>query len=236
MPNRCERVVGFWLEHGGRPDLIATDLADMDDAGTLHEPSPPTDLGTYRNIDDWLAASPYLIGAAHAWSRRLFERFGPMMPGAAAEDRIMTFRAIVSGGALSLREPLVSLPAWRAVAQAALPLGSRTGGTDAAKAIASRWRNSRRCSATPIWRGVETGCVTRWRRSGSASCSSVRCSKRAEPAGVWHCWRVGKGRSRDCGCGCSCMRRVRRVCAGAMDQARRAPVAAGLTARVEDPW
>jgi glycosyltransferase involved in cell wall biosynthesis len=106
-PDRCRRVVEFWLEHGGQADLIATDLADMDDAGNLHERISPTDLGAYRNVEDWLAASPHLIGAAHAWSRRLFDRFGPMMPGAAAEDRIMTFRAIVSGGASSLREPLV---------------------------------------------------------------------------------------------------------------------------------
>jgi glycosyltransferase involved in cell wall biosynthesis len=106
-PNRCERVVEYWLEHERRPDLIATDLADMDETGAVHERMAPTDLGTYRSIDDWIAERPWLIGAAHTWSRRLFERFGPMMAGTAAEDQVMTFRAIVSGGALSLREPLV---------------------------------------------------------------------------------------------------------------------------------
>jgi hypothetical protein len=64
-------------------------------------------LGTYRSFDDWATRRPYVVGAAHAWSRRLFERFGDMMPGAMAEDQIMTFRAIMSGGARSLREPLV---------------------------------------------------------------------------------------------------------------------------------
>lgn len=106
-PNRCERVVEYWLEHDRRPDLIATDLADMDETGAVHERMAPTDLGTYRSFDDWVAQQPWLIGAAHTWSRRLFERFGPMMAGTAAEDQVMTFRAIVSGGALSLREPLV---------------------------------------------------------------------------------------------------------------------------------
>jgi glycosyltransferase involved in cell wall biosynthesis len=106
-PNRCERVVDYWLEQDRRPDLIATDLADMDETGAIHERMAPTDLGAYRSFDDWVAQRPWLVGAAHTWSRRLFERFGPMMAGTAAEDQVMTFRAIVSGGALSLREPLV---------------------------------------------------------------------------------------------------------------------------------
>ena len=106
-PTRCERVVDLWLARGRRPDLIATDLADMDEAGHIHERLSPTELDTYRTFDDWLARRPWLIGAAHTWSRRLFERFGPMLPGAAAEDQIMVLRAILSGGAVSLREPLV---------------------------------------------------------------------------------------------------------------------------------
>jgi GT2 family glycosyltransferase len=107
VPNRCERVVDFWLARDRRPDLIAADLADMDEAGNVHERVSPTELDTYRSFDDWLAGRPWLIGAAHTWTRRLFERFGPMLPGTAAEDQIMVLRAILSGGAVSLREPLV---------------------------------------------------------------------------------------------------------------------------------
>jgi glycosyltransferase involved in cell wall biosynthesis len=106
-PERCARVVDYWIAHECRPDLIATDLVDMDDAGQTHERIAPAELDTYRGFDDWLAQRPHLIGAAHTWSRRLFDRFGPLMAGAMAEDQLMTFRAIVSGGALSLREPLV---------------------------------------------------------------------------------------------------------------------------------
>lgn len=105
-PDRCERVVQFWLEHGRQPDLIATDLTSIDDAGDAHGRVTPDDLGRYR-IDDWFEKRPFLVGAAHTWSRRLFERFGPMQPGTAAEDQIMTFRAIATGGAMSLHEPLV---------------------------------------------------------------------------------------------------------------------------------
>jgi glycosyltransferase involved in cell wall biosynthesis len=106
-PERCAKVVDCWLQHGRRPDLIATDLADMDEAGQIHERMSPTELDGYHSFDDWHARRPWLVGAAHTWSRRLFERFGPMQPGAAAEDQIMVLRAILSGGAVSLREPLV---------------------------------------------------------------------------------------------------------------------------------
>ncbi len=106
-PERCEQVVRFWVERGRQCDLITTDLIDMDSAGALHGRIVPDDLAAYRGLPDWAAKRPFVIGAAHAWSRRLFDRFGPMMPGAAAEDQIMTFRAIVSGGAGNLRKPLV---------------------------------------------------------------------------------------------------------------------------------
>lgn len=107
VPQRCSRIVECWLAHDGKPDLIASDLVELDSHGETRERLNPTDLGRYRSFDDWLAKRPHVVGAAHAWSRRLFERFGEMMPGAMAEDQIMTFRAIMTGGALSLREPLV---------------------------------------------------------------------------------------------------------------------------------
>jgi glycosyltransferase involved in cell wall biosynthesis len=107
VPDRCSRVVDCWLQHDRKPDLIATDLADLDSHRQTHDRLSPTDLAQYRSFEDWLARRPHVVGAAHTWSRRLFERFGDMMPGAMAEDQIMTFRAVMSGGAFSLREPLV---------------------------------------------------------------------------------------------------------------------------------
>jgi glycosyltransferase involved in cell wall biosynthesis len=107
VPERCSRVVEFWLQHDRKPDLIATDLADLDSHGQTHERVSPHELTQCRGFEDWLAARPGAVGAAHTWSRRLLERFGDIMPGAMAEDQIMTFRAIMSGGAVNLREPLV---------------------------------------------------------------------------------------------------------------------------------
>lgn len=107
LPQRCERVTRAWLASGRRLDLIASALVDTDAAGTDHATITPSDLATYRNAADLLARPPHVIGAAQAWTRRVFDRFGPLPSGVVAEDLIMVFRAVVSGGALTLAEPLV---------------------------------------------------------------------------------------------------------------------------------
>ena len=107
VPERCERLVECWNAQGRRVDLIASDLVEFDNADPQAGRIAPTDLGRYAGFDDWARKRPWVVGAAHAWSRRLFERFGDMLPGAMAEDQIMTFRAVMTGGAYSLREPLV---------------------------------------------------------------------------------------------------------------------------------
>ena len=107
VPQRCERVVATWLDSDRRLDLIASTLVDMDQQGGVHQIITPSDLASYRNAADWLARPPHVVGAAQAWTRRLFERFGPLPQGVVAEDLIMVFRAIVSGGAITLNEPLV---------------------------------------------------------------------------------------------------------------------------------
>ena len=101
LPQRCEVVVQAWLAHGRRPDLIASALFDMDAGGGLHATIMPSDLQRYRCIADWLADPPFVVGAAQAWTRRLFDRFGPLPAGVVAEDLIMVFRAIAITSAIS---------------------------------------------------------------------------------------------------------------------------------------
>ncbi|MGB8338545.1 MAG: glycosyltransferase [Burkholderiales bacterium] len=107
LPHRCETVVAAWLASGRKLDLIASALVDIDEHGVRHGEILPSLLQDWHTLDDWAAQPPHVVGAAQAWTRRLFDHFGPMPPGTAAEDLIMVFRAIASGGALTLREPLV---------------------------------------------------------------------------------------------------------------------------------
>lgn len=107
LPHRCSRTVDAWLASERRLDLIAAPLQDIDADGRVHAVITPSDLGNYRSAADWARERPHVVGAAQAWTRRLLQRFGPLPEGVVAEDLVMAFRAIVSGGALSLREPLV---------------------------------------------------------------------------------------------------------------------------------
>ena len=117
LPRRCETVVQAWLAHARRPDLIASALFDMDAGGGLHATIVPSALQRYRCVADWLADPPFVVGAAQAWTRRLFDRFGPLPAGVVAEDLLMVFRAIASagpdsdaggaGGAITVPEALV---------------------------------------------------------------------------------------------------------------------------------
>ena len=106
-PERVERVMRVWLDSGKRYDLIATDLQDLDADGQAHGVLRVTDLDDYRSFEAWSGNRPHLVGAAHAWARRLFDAFGPIAPGIYGEDQIMAFRAIMSHGAHTLHEPLV---------------------------------------------------------------------------------------------------------------------------------
>ena len=107
LPRRCERVMSAWRASGQRLDLIATALIDIDESGRAGAVITPSDLSAYHDAADWLARPPFVVGAAQAWTRRVFERFGPLPKGVVAEDLIMVLRAVMSGGAVTLAEPLV---------------------------------------------------------------------------------------------------------------------------------
>jgi GT2 family glycosyltransferase len=106
LPHRCATVVEAWEQAGRKPDLISGELIDMDYEGRDGGIIRSDDLGAWRGIADWARKTPSVIGASHAWSRRLFERFGAIRPHI-HEDLVMSFRAVLSGGAISLPQPLV---------------------------------------------------------------------------------------------------------------------------------
>lgn len=106
-PDRVARLLQAWDANGGRADLIASHLVDLDHEGRLHGLVRVDDLASYRGVDDWVRRRPYIVGAGHAFTRRMMERFGPMAADIAYEDQVMVFRAIVSGGAITVDAPLV---------------------------------------------------------------------------------------------------------------------------------
>ncbi|HET7773095.1 MAG TPA: glycosyltransferase, partial [Burkholderiaceae bacterium] len=101
-PDRVQRLLTAWREAGERPDLIATHVREMSFEGQPLDLRRVDLLQHWADAAQWAARRPYIIGAGQAFTRRLVERFGPYQDGVFCEDQINTFRAIVSGGALTL--------------------------------------------------------------------------------------------------------------------------------------
>lgn len=107
LPERVSTVVDFWLQHDKQAELIACHLYDMDDEGKIHGTTQIAKLEDYRSLEDWTRQPPHVIGAAQAWTRRLFDRFGGIPKGVVGEDMVMAFRAIAQGRAMTLPVPLI---------------------------------------------------------------------------------------------------------------------------------
>ena len=107
LPLRVARLLAAWDATGQRADLISSHLIDMDATGTEHGELAVDDLATHGGVDGWCQRRPFVIGAGHAFTRRLMQRFGPIDSAVPYEDQIMVFRALASGGAATVAAPLV---------------------------------------------------------------------------------------------------------------------------------
>lgn len=106
VPHRVQCLVAAWDATGQRADLIASHFQDMAADGTLGNVVHTDDLALLT-LEGWCRRRPFTVGATHAFTRRMMVRFGPFLPGVWYEDPIMALRAITSGGAITLPEPLV---------------------------------------------------------------------------------------------------------------------------------
>jgi hypothetical protein len=106
-PDRASRLLAAWDATEGRADLVSSHVTDMTHDGKTHGVLKVADLAACAGVADWVAKRPYVIGAGHAFTRRLMRRFGPLDPMLRYEDQIMAFRAIVSGGGVTVDAPLV---------------------------------------------------------------------------------------------------------------------------------
>lgn len=106
LPHRVETLVAAWQASGECAELIASDCISMAPDGSLGERIVNDDLARC-SVEDWCRKRPFTVGATHAFTRRLMERFGPFVPELWYEDIVMGLRAIMTGGALTVAEPLV---------------------------------------------------------------------------------------------------------------------------------
>lgn len=106
LPQRVSRLAAAWDASQQRAELLASHFIDMAPDGSLGAHIVTDDLAKLT-LDSWCAKRPYTVGATHAFTRRLMERFGPLIDGVWYEDRVMTLRACTTGGAITLPEALV---------------------------------------------------------------------------------------------------------------------------------
>ncbi|MEY4908390.1 MAG: hypothetical protein RL260_2108 [Pseudomonadota bacterium] len=107
LPDRVAQVAQAWDASGQRLDLIACHLHDMGANGEDHGVLRVDDLSQWHSVQDWARRRPYVVGAGHAFTKRLFTRFGPLLPQVGYEDQVNLLRALCSGGACTLDAPLV---------------------------------------------------------------------------------------------------------------------------------
>jgi glycosyltransferase involved in cell wall biosynthesis len=105
-PHRAQALVNLWSTTRPDSSLLCSGLVDMEFDGTLlgsraGYPSMERDPVQVALRGRWIA------GCTAAWTRRLWERFGPLPTEAVHEDEIMTLRAALAGSILVTEEPLV---------------------------------------------------------------------------------------------------------------------------------
>ncbi len=106
-PERVQRLVDKWEETGRKVDLLTSDLVQIDAAGAEISLLQTSDLSLWDSPEKWIRKRPFVIGAAHATTRRLHEIFGDFGPKVVQEDQLLSFRACLQAGGAKINEPLV---------------------------------------------------------------------------------------------------------------------------------
>lgn len=105
LANRCSESIKLYLEKNGAYDLVATDVCDMLEDGTILGVKPVHQLEAW-NLEKWFERRPLFYGASHMMTRRLLLA-NPLNPKLSGEDQCLVFRALLMNGAVRLDKPLV---------------------------------------------------------------------------------------------------------------------------------
>ena len=150
-PRRVERLVEAWEAGGRRDHLLVSDAVRIDEEGRpagelrLAEPGPLSMRALFAEPTPWAVVSRNLfaLGASMAWTRAVFDRFGPIDERAVVEDSVIPFRATVLGGVAHVEGAAWCATAW---AGSRRPTRRPGGATTRCSACASRSTASR-CTA-----------------------------------------------------------------------------------------
>lgn len=105
LPHRTSRTVDTWLGSARQSGGLHGPVLRMTFDGNVRGPTQAEQATATSPAD--LVDHNVVIGASAAWTRRLYEHFGPLNGNVTHEDRCYGFRAALLGGLQFMPEPLV---------------------------------------------------------------------------------------------------------------------------------
>lgn len=106
LPQRTSVTVKHWLDSGRKScSLYSRNIVIDSDGVVLGEVgSSPMKGSLTQKLLSYMEGT---LGCSHAWSRNVFECFGPMLPTTVCEDRVIPLRSELMGDIEFIQEPLV---------------------------------------------------------------------------------------------------------------------------------
>jgi glycosyltransferase involved in cell wall biosynthesis len=106
-----DRVVGIYKAYEAshrKAKSIYSNTIEIDEVGrVLDVPAFKLDNNRTFNSNDLINEDAILTGSSHAWSREVFDVFGPLLPPVVCEDIVIPFRSSLLGEIVFVDEPLV---------------------------------------------------------------------------------------------------------------------------------
>ena len=106
FPERVATIVKRWEACGRIPDSLHSAAVRINLEGECVGHIEPTDLTSYTP-ERILQSNVPIMGATNAWTKRLFDKYGPLNAATIIEDKAIIFRASLLGGVEYISVPLV---------------------------------------------------------------------------------------------------------------------------------
>jgi glycosyltransferase involved in cell wall biosynthesis len=108
VPERVEKIYKVYESTNRAAKSIYSDYSIMDEKGKILDNHGNTLIhGEQLSIQDIVKKESILSGCSHAWSREVFEVFGPVITPLTCEDMVIPIRSALLGKIKYIDEPLV---------------------------------------------------------------------------------------------------------------------------------
>lgn len=109
LPTRTSELVKYWISEKRTPCSIYSNTVIMNEDGQdLFVCHPKGYITAAKSVEDAVSrASAGIAGCSHAFSKHVFEVFGPLHREGMVEDHAIGFRSLLLGGIHYLPSPLV---------------------------------------------------------------------------------------------------------------------------------